>query len=172
MRDHVDFSVSSGGVTYASSGRVYLTSNRLCLQEKGSSSAGATPLTNKKSGVSWAAVDLPLHLIESHKFNQPIFSCNYLSGTCGAIEGGGFPTGAVVAWKLSFPRGGVGSLYPLFLKLMKAIAANQGRKEAIYGMDATEGGAINPQVARDIGRGYMDPNDPSAFYMEQMVKDR
>lgn len=170
MRDNVDFSVTVNGVQYAASGRVYLTSNRLCLQEKGSCKSGATPLTQKKSGVQWAALDVPLHLIEGHKYNQPIFSSNYLSGTCLAVPGGGFEEGAVAQWKISFPRGGVGSLYPLFLKLMRAIEQNSERKEAIYGMGADSGsGAINPVVARELGRGYVDPNDPSAFYMEQVV---
>jgi len=92
MRDSLSFSLTdpSTSATYKATGRLYLTSNRLCFLEKGMCKLGGRPLIHSKTGQEWAGVDLPLEMLINHKFGQPIFGANYLGGECSVVAGGGF----------------------------------------------------------------------------------
>lgn len=127
------------------------------------------PLVHSKTGQPWAALDIPLLLISSHKFSQPIFGANSLGGAAQAIPGGGFSGAHELRWKLTFKNGGVGTFLPIFFRLMEYIKNHMSQqvgeaKEAADG-EGEEVGLLNPMQARQIAEGYMDPNDPSHVYM-------
>jgi hypothetical protein len=148
-----------------------MTSHRFCFQEKGMTKQDGRPLVNSKTGQAWAAIDIPMLLISSHKFNQPIFAANNLSGEVSAIPGGGFVS-ETLKWKISFKNGGVGTFLPIFFRLREYIERNNMRIRDMEqeGKEADESDSlINPMQARQICEAFADPNDPSHVYI---VNDR
>ena len=123
MRENITFAITDGPHTYSASGRVYVTSTRLCFQEHGMTTPSGRPLLHNLTGKEWAAFDVPLQLVTFHAFKQPIFGCNYLEGEVVSVEGGGFRE-EVLKWRIGFTRGGVGTFLRLFFfRLMKFVGA-------------------------------------------------
>ena len=165
-RPSINFSVSSPtSETYKSVGQVFITSNRICLipnrclERPLGYLANPTEILAMKTagGVEWCGIDVPLHLISSHRFRQPIFGANYIEGMCSQVPNGGFAS--EVKWRLTFRKGGVGTFLSLFMKLMKYVeaSANENRNGVEMAMAEDD--------CRRIQEGFQDPNDPSVMFI-------
>merc|ERR1712046_153862 len=93
-----------------------------------------------------------------HKFNQPIFGANYLSGL--AIPSATDVSAALLGGKparfsLTFNDGGCGTFVGIFYKLLAELDKESGTVRR-----AAEDGSLN-SVA------YVDPSDPSTLYLSQ-----
>jgi len=169
MRDKIDFEVIDGPNKFSATGRCYMTSHRFCFQERGMTKTDGRPLVHKKTGQAWAAIDIPMLLVSDHKFNQPIFGANSLSGACTAIPDGGFVS-ETIKWKIKFKNGGVGTFLPIFFRLMEYIEGHLRVSEGESKSDSKEEEAgqsvMNPIQARQICEAYLDPNDPTHVYVQ------
>ena len=153
-RDGIKFEVSSSELPkLKAKGRLVLSSLRLVFV--------ASPNPTRVQGVEFSAFDIPLKLLFQEKFNQPIFGCNNLTGVVDPIPGMGLPSR--VSWKVSFTRGGVGTLLPLFARALKEMRF-QGTAQAAPAnarlMQVVQTGNLN-SVA------FIDPNDPSTIFVSQ-----
>jgi len=105
--------------------------------------------------------EIPLASVCEHKFNQPIFGANYLSGQVrpSDTDPASAPLGGIPApWSLTFNEGGCGT----FLGLWYNILAEHAQASEAPGplAQAAEQGNLN-NVA------YVDPSDPSVLYLSQ-----
>jgi hypothetical protein len=71
--------------------------------------------------------DIPLSNVRDEAFNQPVFGCNNLSGTCLPLPG----FSGSISWVVAFKSGGVGTLLPLLQDLLSR--NRSGRPEAPAG---------------------------------------
>lgn len=128
------------------------------------------------------AFDFPLAYITHNKFNQPVFGCNHLSGKVWPAAEGGGPSGTLAPhdYKIWFPRGGVGTLLPLFYRFIsEARAALQQRSAqqhstgqhgfAQYSTSAAP--SAPPLPAALVATALVDPADPSQIFLTQPVDD-
>jgi hypothetical protein len=117
-----------------------LTSVRvICINEKNS---------------AFKAFDLPLSLISSESFEQPIFGANYLYGICKPLLNS-LPGN--IEFKIWLMNGGCGTLAPAYLKMIKSCKRNRGRGAEQNVINSYQGGK----------KAYIDPNDPSVIYLQQ-----
>lgn len=148
------FIMSRGGVSfdmkvkkgnkYSGKGEVILTTCRLvCVNN------------DKKS--MFKSFDLPLALIYSEKFTQPIFGSNYLGGYCKPLMN---ILPGDVEFYIYFTEGGVGTFIPSVMGLIANVRKNNNK-----GPDEKMLNNISTGIYAKTA--YIDPNDPSKIYLEQ-----
>lgn len=111
--------------------------------------------------------DIPLAYITNNKFNQPVFSCNHLSGKVWPAAEGGGPAGTLPPhdYKIWFPNGGVGTLLPLFFQFVQEAS----RTVQQQGVPTASSAANRPSDL--VATAFVDPADPSQIYLTQPLDD-
>ena len=94
-------------------GKLYVTTIRMVF-------VASNPDINS----DFCSFDIPLSNIRGEKFNQPIFGCNNLSGTCLPLPG----FNGSIGWIIAFKSGGVGRLLSVLQDLL--VRNRTGRPEA------------------------------------------
>lgn len=122
IRDNVDFEASLLGedgrvcMKLSKNGKLYVTTIRMVF-------VGSNPDVNS----DFCSFDIPLSNVRDEKFNQPIFGCNNLSGSCLPLPG----FNGSISWVLAFKSGGVGRLLSVLQDLL--VRNRTGRPEAPEG---------------------------------------
>ena len=98
---------------YQHKGDLFLSTLRMVFVRDARASTGWFGLGGEAPS-DLVAYDLPLSLVRSERFNQPIFGCNNVEGVCLPLPG----TPADTHFRLSFYEGGVGTFLPLFFDLL------------------------------------------------------
>jgi WW domain-binding protein 2 len=112
---------------------------------------------NKDIKSLFHSFDLPLALISSEKFEQPIFGSNYIQAICKPLMN---LLPGEIKFKIWFTSGGCGTFIPAFFNVLTNV-----RKNGNKGPDSKLINQISSGVfAKSC---YMDPNDPSKIYLEQ-----
>ena len=130
-------------------------------------------VTPKADSSGLQSFDFPLTLVNSEKFNQPIFGCNNLSFCCNPIDGGANPAPHKV--KLYLTQGGCGTLLPMLWRLLELtrqelMRVEQQRRASQYPTVVYSHDNFLPQVQQmATNTAYVDPNDPSTIYVTQPV---
>jgi len=148
QRGGVAFEVNAAGFPKlkSSDGIVYLTTMRLVFVP--------SRVVRHSDGFEFRSFEMPLDKLEQEKFNQPIFGANNLSGVVRPTPGMGLDVDS--KFKISFNKGGAGTLLPLFFKAL--LEARQGNAQGLA--QAIQSGRISEFAATD-------PNDPSIIYLTQ-----
>jgi hypothetical protein len=122
IRDNVDFEASLLGedgqvcMKLSKNGKLYVTTIRMVF-------VASNPDVNS----DFCSFDIPLSNVRGEKFNQPIFGCNNLSGSCLPLPG----FNGSISWVLAFKSGGVGRLLSVLQDLL--VRNRTGRPEAPEG---------------------------------------
>mmetsp|Transcript_31535 Transcript_31535/g.100570 ORF Transcript_31535/g.100570 Transcript_31535/m.100570 type:complete len:220 (+) Transcript_31535:40-699(+) len=169
----VDCVGPSGSGTWSARGALFLSHVRMVFV------AGS-----RDPSTGLFAFDIPLSYLRGEKFNQPIFSCNNLTGVVFPAREGGGPYGTFPPHnvKLLFKEGGVGTFLPLFFHFVgEARAAHQPpppAAEPAPTMAAMPPPAPRPQapsappaggVDQVVRTAYVDPSDPTTLYITSPV---
>ncbi len=139
-RDEIKFQATLPAFgTLKSRGIFYLTNQRLVFVTKSDSNR-----------VDFVSFEVPFAEIqEIPKFEQPIFGANYLSIVS--------RNGGIIF--LSFYAGGAGTFLPVFFSLFETARAAEGVSSSPLLRAVAEG--------RAGSLAFVDPNDPSVFYVTQ-----
>ena len=97
-------------------GKLYVTTIRMVF-------VASNPDVNS----DFCSFDIPLSNVRGEQFNQPIFGCNNLSGTCLPLPG----FSGSINWTIAFKSGGVGRLLSVLQDLL--VRNRTGRPEAPEG---------------------------------------
>ena len=97
-------------------GKLYVTTIRMVF-------VASNPDVNS----DFCSFDIPLSNVRGEAFNQPIFGCNNLSGTCLPLPG----FSGSISWVVAFKSGGVGTLLSVLQDLLRR--NRTGRPEAPEG---------------------------------------
>lgn len=89
--------------------------------------------------------DIPLFTTKNIKFNQPIFGCNYLSGTTTALDN----VDDYFEWKLYF-NNGTGTFLHIFYWCLTNIQSNVSQTQSPFQYEQ---------------QAFVDPSDPSILYI-------
>jgi hypothetical protein len=144
---------------WSASGTLWLTDVRLVFVAPAANADGLQ------------AFDFPLAYITHDKFNQPIFACNNLAGKVWPATGGGGPAGTLPPheYKLYFKEGGVGTLLPLYYRLVSQARLTLQRTGAPAQANAVPSAPQAPQSL--AATALVDPSDPSKIFLTQPVSD-
>jgi hypothetical protein len=122
LRDNVDFDASLMGddgrvcMKLSKNGKLYVTTIRMVFV-----------VSNPDINSDFCSFDIPLSNVRGEQFNQPIFGCNNLSGTCLPLPG----FSGSISWIIAFKSGGVGRLLSVLQDLL--VRNRSGRPEAPEG---------------------------------------
>lgn len=142
-RDNVEFEMKvDKGNKYTAKGYMILTTARIVC-------------VNKDLKSLFKSFDLPLALMRSETFEQPIFGSNYISLTCKPLLN---ILPGEVKTKIWFYSGGCGTFVPAFFNVLTNVRKNKGADSKLLNM------VSNGVFAKNS---YIDPNDPSVIYLEQ-----
>ena len=129
-----EFKVEKGN-KYTGKGNMILTTSRIIC-------------VNNKRSSGFQSFDLPLALISSEDFKQPIFGANYICGNCkplmNALPG-------MIKFKIWFMEGGCGTFAPTFLKMCKNVNKSKNR--------SVDQNVINQIQQGQYKAAYVDPSD-------------
>ncbi|XP_058102600.1 uncharacterized protein LOC131246459 [Magnolia sinica] len=161
-RDGVEFQINriyldSGGKVKAK-GMIYLSNIRIVF-------------VAKKLVGNFVAFDMPLLYIHGEKFNQPIFSCNNISGLVEPVIQEHQPRAidSSHSFKILFKDGGCGTFVPLFLNLIASV--KQFNQHPAHSTANTT--HVDPLQAAQIPveemmkHAYVDPSDPTQIFLQQ-----
>eukprot|EP00922_Rhytidocystis_sp_ex-Travisia-forbesii_P066113 GHVS01098179.1.p1 GENE.GHVS01098179.1~~GHVS01098179.1.p1 ORF type:complete len:225 (-),score=25.65 GHVS01098179.1:172-846(-) len=136
--------------TMKGSGTFVLTSRRIVFMKDG----------KPEQHRDFTSFELPMHLISSPKFEQPIFGANYMKGKVDPLVGAENALPGTTTWHLTFNKGGCGTFLNLFFRLHLEATRNAGW---------TPTPDLTTQLAQGTGAAFVDPNDPSIVYLTQPV---
>lgn len=137
------------GNKYSGKGEVILTTCRLVC-------------VNSDTKSLFKSFDLPLALIYSEKFTQPIFGSNYLGGYCKPLMN---ILPGDVEFYIYFTEGGVGTFIPSVMSIIANVRKNNNK-----GPDEKMLNNISTGIFAKTA--YIDPNDPSKIYLEQPKQEK
>jgi len=106
---------------------------------------------------AFKSFDIPLGLLKSEEFKQPIFGSNYITGVCKPLFN---ILPGDTKFKLWFTEGGCGTFAPSFLNMVTSLRRNNNRGHDQKLMNII----VSGQYAKTA---YIDPNDPSVIFLEQ-----
>lgn len=135
--------------TIKEEGMVFLTSARLVFVKNPKS----------KTNANFHGIEMPLHLIEKPKFEQPLFGVNYLAGTVKPLVGDPNCLQASCTWNIMFTSGNSERFLSTFSHVYEA-----AKKKKTYGsIDHLQESFVCGSSA------YIDPNDPLHLYINEPV---
>ncbi len=111
---------------------------------------------NDQSG-PFKSFDVPLGMLKSEEFCQPIFGSNYITGVCKPLFN---ILPGDTKFKIWFQNGGCGTFVPAFLNMVNSLRKNNNRGHDNKMMNAISQGKFAKTA-------YIDPNDPSVIFLEQ-----
>ena len=101
---------------YQHKGDLFLSTLRMVFVRDARASTGWFGLGGEAPS-DLVAYDLPLSLVRSERFNQPIFGANNMTGCVPPLDQA--PGDGVYKWCISFRNGGVGTFLPFFFRLLE-----------------------------------------------------
>ncbi|KAM3146737.1 hypothetical protein pb186bvf_001267 [Paramecium bursaria] len=131
---------------YTAKGKIYLTSCRIVF------------VNDKFQKETFKSFDFPLAYLTNEKFQQPVFGSNYLEGDVAPLYN---LLPGKTHFKLWFQSGGCSTFLKLIVEVLRQI--RQRRNQGQMGPDPRFINNLN----HTQGQAFMDPNDPSVFYMVQ-----
>ena len=144
---------------YQHKGDLFLSTLRMVFVRDARASTGWFGLGGEAPS-DLVAYDLPLSLVRSERFNQPIFGCNNVEGVCLPLPG----TPADTHFRLSFYEGGVGTFLPLFFDLLNR--NRHGPVHAPAGLDTGFASALASGRFMQVAR---TPPPPSASVRARLL---
>jgi len=151
-RGGIAFSAKSGSTKVEDSGVIHLSTLRMVFV----SDSGSKHF------------DIPLATLEDEKFNQPIFGANNMTGANSPLDlADGAPH---YKWCISFRNGGVGTFLPFFFRLLQEMRQRMQQPAVPIAQPIT--GAAQQGVPIAVAQSmvqsaFVDPNDPTKFYVPQ-----
>ncbi len=115
----------------------------------------------KDTSGPFKSFDVPLGLLKSEEFKQPIFGSNYITGICKPLFN---ILPGDTKFKIWFTEGGCGTFVPSFLNMVSSLRRNGNRGHDQKMMN-------NIATGNFAKTAYVDPNDPSVIFLEQPEVD-
>lgn len=135
--------------TIKEEGTAFLTSTRLVFVKNPKS----------RKNMNFKGVELPLHLIDKPKFEQPVFGMNYLEGTVRPLVDDPSALPVPCTWNLIFCSGNCARFLTTLTYLLEE--SKQTKPSQNIGLPIEQFICSNSA--------YIDPNDPSHIYINEPV---